>query len=80
MQYTIRNVSRALDAALRARARASGKSLNETVLETLELASGLAETKTRYRKLSDLAGTWVEDASTAAVLEEQRAVDPSEWR
>ena len=35
MQYTIRGVPAAVDNALRARARADGKSLNEAAIEAL---------------------------------------------
>ena len=35
MQYTIRNVPKALDATLRRSARKQGKSLNEVVIEAL---------------------------------------------
>lgn len=38
IQYTVRGVSTELDAALRQEARATGKSLNAVVLETLEHA------------------------------------------
>jgi plasmid stability protein len=35
MQYTLRNIPSTLDEALRERARAEGKSLNEMAIETL---------------------------------------------
>src|ERR1700682_1001173 len=41
MQYTVRGIPTALDAALRERARTSGKSLNEATLDALAEGTGL---------------------------------------
>jgi len=40
MQYTLRNVPAELDEALRARARRTGKSLNEVAIEALRRDMG----------------------------------------
>jgi plasmid stability protein len=42
MQYTLRNVPKALDGALRRRAKREGKSLNETALAVLLDGLGLS--------------------------------------
>ncbi len=41
MQYTIRSIPPKVDQALRSRAKKTGKSLNEVVLETLAKGSGM---------------------------------------
>ena len=41
MQYTIRRIPRAVDDAIRERARATGKSLNEAVVDTLAQGAGV---------------------------------------
>lgn len=60
MQYTIRNVPKKLDNALRKKAKAENRSLNETVLDVLQ--KGLGEpVPVRHHDYDHLAGTWVED-------------------
>jgi plasmid stability protein len=56
MQYTIRQVPREVDAALRAKAKADGKSLNETAVAVLTEALG-AKPKSKRRDLTDLIGS-----------------------
>jgi len=80
MQYTIRNVPPHLDTLLRERAKAERRSLNDVVLEALTQGLGLSDRPTRYRDLSDIAGTWVDDPETDAALDEQRRVDPDLWK
>ena len=79
MQYTIRGIPQTLDNALRERARAAGKSLNETVVEALaEGATG--GTRKRRRNLSDISGTWKADKAVEAALLAQDRVDKALWR
>jgi hypothetical protein len=80
MQYTLRNIPRSLDRALRERARREGKSLNAVTLPALLRALGLAGAAAPQRDLSDIAGTWREDPETAASLADQRRVDPEMWK
>jgi hypothetical protein len=80
MQYTLRNVPKSLDRALRERARAQNKSLNEVVLEALQRALGLEGELPVQRDLADVVGTWQEDPETDRILAEQRRVDPELWR
>lgn len=79
MQYTLRNVPTRLDRALREAAAKEKKSLNRVVIEALERGAGLSPETVKYRDLSDLAGTWVEDEETNKVLAEQRQIDPDLW-
>ena len=57
MQYTIRNIPKQVDRALRAKAKAEGKSVNQAVVDALRQALGLADEPKKRRDLSDLAGT-----------------------
>ena len=75
MQYTIRGIPPALDAALRDRARAAGKSLNEVVLDALTEGVGLNGTRKKRRDLSHIAGTWKEDKAFDEAIAEQDQVD-----
>lgn len=79
MQYTLRNVPRAVDRALRALARREGKSLNEVAIRALARAVGATDAPVRYRDLRDLAGSWQESAEFDAVRSEHERIDPSLW-
>lgn len=78
-QYTIRNVPVEVDRALRKKAKADGKSLNETALDALRRAAG-PEIPVRYHDLDHLIGTWVEDPEFDRILEAQRQIDEELWR
>ena len=81
MQYTIRNVTAALDDALRKRARETGRSLNETALDALAEGVGLAAVPAKKRRdLSDLVGKWKPDPSLEDALADQDRIDPDLWR
>ena len=80
MQYTIRGVPAALDSALRRRARAIDKSLNETAVLALADGLGLSGVRATRRDLSDIAGTWARDRAVDAALEAQDVVDEDLWR
>jgi len=80
MQYTIRNVPRALDAMLRERARKDGKSLNEMVIEALARAMGFSKEPVRRRDLSGIAGTWIEDPEFDRAIDDQDRIDEDLWR
>jgi plasmid stability protein len=79
MQYTIRGVPDAVDEALRARARAEGRSLNDVAVEALADGLGLGETDVVRRDLSDIVGTWKRDAAVDAALAAQDRVDAELW-
>jgi hypothetical protein len=80
MQYTLRGVPPALDTALRRRARAIDKSLNETAVLALAEGLGLAGHQAVRRDLSDIAGTWVRDPAIDAAIRAQDVVDEDLWR
>lgn len=80
MQYTLRNIPKKLDKALRAKAKADRKSLNQVTIEVLETGLGLNSQPRKYRDLDDIAGTWVEDPEFDAIMREQDQVDPEMWK
>jgi hypothetical protein len=80
MQYTIRRIPVAVDHALRARARADRKSLNETTVAALADGAGVTGSPRKRRDLSDLAGTWKADKAVDAALAAQDQVDKHLWR
>ena len=79
MQYTLRNVPKSVDEALRRRARAQHRSLNDVLIECLQTALGLAGEPVKRRDLSALAGRWQADPECDAALDEQRRVDQDLW-
>jgi len=79
MQYTLRGIPPALDEAIRRRARAEGKSLNETAVEALADGAGLGDEEVVRRDLSDVAGTWKREAAVEAALRAQDRVDEDLW-
>ena len=80
MQYTILGISPALDAALRQRARAAGKSLNEIALDALIEGVGLNGTRKKRRDLTDIIGTWKPDEEFEAAIAEQDQIDEDVWK
>lgn len=71
MQYTIRNMPKPLDAALRRRAKQERKSLNQVVIEALLRDIGIKGKQRPKRDLSDIAGTWREDPAFDRAIAEQ---------
>ena len=80
MQYTLRNIPDALDEALRERARAENKSLNQVAIDALARALGLGRRAARHRDLSDLAGRWREDPDFDQAIADQDQVDEELWK
>jgi len=80
MQYTVRGIPDALDKAIRRRARAEGKSLNEVAVDALADGLGLGSEDVPRRDLSDVVGTWKKEASVEAALVAQDVVDESLWK
>jgi hypothetical protein len=80
MQYTIRGIPLAVDRAVRERARAESKSLNEVAVEALVDGLGLGEEDVVRRDLSDVAGTWKKDAALDAALAAQDRIDEDLWK
>ena len=80
MQYTIRGIPPAIDSALRAQARAAGKSLNEAAVAALAEGAGVTGDPRRRRDLGDIAGTWKADKAVRSALAAQDLVDKDLWR
>ncbi|MCC7536493.1 MAG: hypothetical protein IT379_09775 [Deltaproteobacteria bacterium] len=80
MQYTLRNIPKSLDRALREKARRERRSLNEVAIEAMATAIGLRGEPPRQRDLEEIAGSWVRDAKVERALDEQRRIDPDVWR
>jgi hypothetical protein len=80
MQYTIRGIPPKVNNALRARARAAGKSLNEAAITALAEGTGVTGGHRKRRSLADIAGTWKPDKALDAVLNAQDRVDRDLWR
>jgi antitoxin FitA-like protein len=80
MQYTIRGIPASVDHALRARARAAGKSLNEAAVDALAEGSGAAGVRRKRRDLGDIAGTWRTEKAVDSALADQDRVDEDLWR
>jgi len=80
MQYTIRKIPNALDAALRRRAREQQKSLNEIAIEALARGAGVAGERRSQRDLRDIAGTWRGDRAFNEALAAQDTIDEELWK
>ena len=80
MQYTIRGIPLAVDAALRQRARAGGKSLNEAAVDALTEGAGMTGKPRKRRDLGDIARSWKADKAIEAALADQDHVDEDLWR
>jgi hypothetical protein len=80
MQYTIRGIPSVVDSAIRQRARAGGKSLNEAAVDALTEGSGMAGTPRKRRDLADIAGAWKADKAIEDALADQDLVDEDLWR
>lgn len=80
MQYTMRGIPPALDAAIRQRARREGKSLNEVTLAALAQGLGFDRGRVIRRDVSDIVGTWKRDGALEAALLAQDRVDDELWK
>lgn len=80
MQYTLRKIPPVLDRALRERAQAEAKSLNEIAIEALAEGLGFGNGTQMLRDLSDIVGTWKKDKAFDKALSEQDQVDEDLWK
>jgi len=80
MQYTIRGIPETVDAALRERARAAGKSLNDVAIEALAEGVGVMSTPRQRRNLDDIVGTWKEDKAFDEAIADQDQIDEDLWK
>jgi plasmid stability protein len=75
IQYTLRNISEAVDHAFRERAYYEHKSLNQLTLELLTEAIGI-----NSRRTDMIARSWCEDPETEQEFADQRRIDPDLWQ
>jgi hypothetical protein len=80
MQYTVRRIPRAVDSALRRRARTERKSLNRVAVEALARGAGVADAPTAQRDLGDVAGTWRDDPEFERAVLAQHRIEKGLWR
>ena len=79
MTLTLPNLPRELDDALRRRAEAEMKPLDQVAIDALRAGLGLDATA-KKRDLSDIAGTWIHDPEVEAALRDQDTIDPDLWK
>jgi hypothetical protein len=80
MQYTLRNISKQLDRAVRQRAKSEGKSVNQTLLEAVQRGLGLNGEPRTYHDLDWFFGGKSMDEETLRVIAEADVVHPDDWR
>ncbi len=76
MQYTVRQVPKSVDKALRAKARAERKNLNEVAVDALKCGLGICDANAAKRDLSFMGGM---DDETAKAIEEAHAWFDRVW-
>jgi len=80
IQYTIRNIPPVVDQVIRKRAKQTGKSFNQTVVDLLSLQT-FGTTKPKVDKNFDwLFGQNTIDENFDEILREQRKVDEKLWQ
>ncbi len=80
MQYTLRGIPDEVDQALRAKAHAEGKNLNQAAIDAIRSGLGITDPPVSHTDLNDLIGTWVEDPEFDRLVQEQDQIDPEMWR
>ena len=76
-QYTVRGIPPEVDKALRERAKADKKSINQVILDALTQAT---VGRRKYRDLSDVCGAMEPDPEFDRLLDEQRQIHPDDWK
>jgi hypothetical protein len=77
MQYTIRQVPKQVDKIARAKAKAEGKSLNQTLVEAIKAGLGVPNDARKKRDLSDLVGS-LSDRDARAIEESVKWSDDAD--
>lgn len=80
MQYTIRNIPRRVDQALRRKARAEGKSLNQAAIDALAAGLSLNGQPVIHHDLDHLIGTWVPDPAFDEAMKDFEHIDEEMWK
>ena len=71
----IQNIPHQVNKALRAKAKAEGKPVDQVALEAIKVGLGLGSKGKKKRDLSDVAGTWVEDPVFDEIRQYHERVD-----
>jgi hypothetical protein len=79
IQYTIRNIPPNVDRRLRARAKRTGKSFNQTLVEALEGAAGTNKRADNH-DFDWFIGSGGLDDNFDKIIEQQRQIDPELWK
>jgi hypothetical protein len=79
MQYTIRNIPKPLDQAIRERAKAIRSSINDVTIELLFAAFRALGQPVKRRDLSRFVGTWVEDPAFDQAMKDFEQINPETW-
>lgn len=80
MQYTIRDIPKEVDKALRAKARAEGASLNEVAVRTLAKGLGLDGVPCVYDDLDWFLGSGGLERAVTQAIERHDVVHPDDWK
>ena len=80
MQYTIRDIPDEVDKVIRAKARAEGKSISQTVVDALRRGLCLDAPLQKKRDLGDVFGKSEPDPELDKALAECRQIDWEEWK
>jgi hypothetical protein len=80
MQYTIRDIPKEVDKALRAKAKAEGTSLNEVALRTLAKGLGLDGAPRVYDDLDWFLGSGGLEPAVTRAMEQHDVVHPDDWK
>ncbi len=78
IQYTIRSIPTSVDQILRREAKLRGTSLNETIVQALERATGVGSKPNTYNDLDHLFGKGIEDAEAFDAAMKDMADSPVE--
>lgn len=80
MRYTLRNVPKSLDRALRQKAKADGTSLNAAALDALRRGLGLPAGDGRYDDLDDVLGSGPLEDEVLRAIREHDVVHPDDMK
>lgn len=80
MQYTIRDIPKRIDEAIRRKAKAEGKSLNQIAVEAMTAGLGLGGRPVLHDDLDFMLNTWVDDPVFDEVRRQHDQIDPEMWK
>ena len=80
MQYTVRKIPKNIERALRAKAKAEGKTINAVALELWREALGLNGQKKVHRDLDWFFGTGGLEPEVIKAIEEHDVVHRDDWK